>query len=135
MTRNRILLVDDNEMLRLMLADFLQDEGFDVATAENVDAATLLFTQSGSFDILITDVRMPGLCDGIDLAIFAQTFMPMIRVVIMSGYAEQLSERLAATRIRHEFLAKPFSLVQLSQAIGKVELPLSGVDLPNAELA
>ena len=56
----RVLLVEDEAMVREMAAEALKDEGFDVIEAETGDAAALLLVDPDDIDVVLTDVRMPG---------------------------------------------------------------------------
>lgn len=60
----RVLLVEDENLIRLVTSEILQDEGFEVVEAWNGDEAVRLLDGPDSFDILFTDVQMPGTLDG-----------------------------------------------------------------------
>ena len=66
------MLVEDESLIRLVIAEIAADEGFDVMEARNGDEAASVFDQVDSFDVLFTDVQMPGKFDGIDVAVYAQ---------------------------------------------------------------
>ena len=72
----RILLVEDEALIRVMVADFLADEGFEVTEARDGEEAVRLLDTVGGFDVLFTDVRMPGMLDGIDVALRARRQHP-----------------------------------------------------------
>jgi CheY-like chemotaxis protein len=61
----RVLLVEDEHLIRLMAGQFLRDEGFDVEEASSGDEAALRLVGPELFDVLFTDVQMPGKMDGI----------------------------------------------------------------------
>ena len=63
MAARRVLLVEDEGLIRLMIAETLRDEGFDVVQAENGDEVISLLDQVDSFDVLFTDLQMPGKLD------------------------------------------------------------------------
>jgi DNA-binding response OmpR family regulator len=63
----RILLVEDEDEIRCMLAEALADAGHDVIEAESGDAASLLLESLGTLDALVTDVHMPGRLNGVSL--------------------------------------------------------------------
>ena len=79
----RILVVDDEDTIRLVLAKYLKTRGFDVATAESGDAA--LETLAGSrFDLMLCDVRMPGL-SGVEIVPSALESDPDLGIVMLSA--------------------------------------------------
>lgn len=80
-----VLVVEDEVLIRLATADDLRDEGFRVVEAANADEA-VLYLQTNPVDALVTDVRMPGTMDGLDLAARVRREMPWIAVFIVSGH-------------------------------------------------
>src|SRR5439155_27260032 len=81
----RVLLVDDDDGVRLSLSANLELEGFDVVEAKNGEEAIAL-ARSGDFDLVITDVRMPGI-NGVDTFRAIRKHKPDLAVVIMTGFA------------------------------------------------
>ena len=109
----RILCVEDEPGLRRSLLRLLQFSGHDPVGVESSEAA-LVELERGSFDLVISDVRLPGR-DGDWLCREIQTRYPPLgrRVVLMSGFfCEERNSRV--------FLQKPFSLQQLRAAIEAV---------------
>ena len=84
----RILLVEDDPLVRLALADALYRAGFQVVEAEDGDGAREQLDGPDGFDLLLTDVRMPGAMDGIALAGEARRRDPGIPVVYATGEPE-----------------------------------------------
>ena len=110
MAAARILLVEDEGLVRMMTAEALRDEGFEVVEAASGDEAAKLLGGAPAFDVLLTDVRMPGLLDGVDLAVQARLQAPSIPVLVVSGYAVQLMDRLTTLKPPVVFITKPYSL-------------------------
>ena len=108
-----VLLVEDEGLIRMMVADFLGGEGFQVTQARDGDEAARLLDTSRRFDILFTDVRMPGTLDGIDMARQARRQHPGLPLLIVSGYSEQLSDRLGVFKPAAAFLGKPYRLAEI----------------------
>ena len=106
----RVLLVDDDESVRLATADMLATLGFEVESAADATAALALLDDD--IDLLVTDHLMPGMT-GADLARAAQRRRPGLRVLLISGYAalDQVPPDLPR-------LAKPFRLAELARALG-----------------
>jgi DNA-binding NtrC family response regulator len=114
-----ILLVEDETFVRKAAAAVLLSAGYRVAIAAS--AAQALEIQRGSFgfaDLLLADVVLPGL-SGHELAAQFRMLHPEVRILLMSGYAEQLT-RPAASSSRAEFLAKPFSTSTLLRRVREV---------------
>jgi CheY-like chemotaxis protein len=109
----RVLLVEDEGLIRLITAELLRDEGFEVIEAWDGDEAVRLLDSSGSFDALFTDVQMPGTCDGIAVAVHARRRHPAIPVLVASGYAAQLIDRLGALDPAAVFINKPYDLDEI----------------------
>lgn len=114
----RILLVEDEPLIRLILEEELTDAGFDVHQAASGDeAASLLASEGAAFDLLITDVHMPGRNDGRAVARLLRQQAPLIPVLYTSGRPDIFSEPL---RESEAFLAKPFlpsELVQIARRL------------------
>lgn len=112
----RILLVDDEEPVRGFLKRGLELDGHGVTTA--VDGADALdrLSEAGSFDLMLTDVRMP-IMDGIALALAARRDHPDLIIVVMTGYADQRERAGNLEAIVADVLTKPFSLAELRAAV------------------
>ena len=117
MAATRILLVEDESLIRLITADILRAEGFDVTEAWDSTEADRLLDGIGGFDALLTDVQMPGLGDGIDVAVHARRRNPDISVLILSGYAPNLRGRLAALAPAAAYIGKPYVMEEVMQVL------------------
>jgi CheY-like chemotaxis protein len=112
-----ILLADDDAAARDLVERALASEGHRVvATADGAEALERLQNAPGQFDLLISDVQMPGL-DGIELIETAVTLAPKLRVIVMSGFSDEL-DRTAhlKSKIAH-VIAKPFTLEEVRSAV------------------
>jgi two-component system cell cycle response regulator CpdR len=115
-TQPRILLVDDNELIREMAADILQDERYQVAQAGDAQEALAQLQQSGRFDLLLSDIRLPGM-SGRELADVARRLDPDLPIVFMTGYAEEALKRDDFLGRGMALLRKPFSLAELRRQV------------------
>jgi DNA-binding NtrC family response regulator len=116
----RILLAEDDDSVRSFVTRALTLEGHEVVQA--VDGALALEAlQNDSFDLLLTDIAMPVM-DGIQLALNVARDYPGLRVLMMSGYADERHRAHNLKSLVHEVVAKPFSLDDIVKA---VELALS----------
>lgn len=113
---HHILFAEDDSDIGCIVTEMLRAEGFNVTFADSGDSAAI-FLETGNFHLLLTDVRMPGIKDGIDLAMHARQHFPQLPVVIVSGYAEGLGLRLGGLRGGFAFLSKPFLMTDLVSVI------------------
>jgi CheY-like chemotaxis protein len=102
----RVLLVEDEYLIRLWLADCLREAGFDVTEAENGDRALALLDIAEGFDLLITDLHMPGRADGNAVAAGAKLRYPGLPVIYATGRCDSLRNKLAAC---DALVAKPYT--------------------------
>ncbi|XBQ15332.1 MAG: ATP-binding protein [Oceanicaulis sp.] len=117
----RILLVEDEDAVRAIAAKTLARRGYEVVEAcDGEEALEILEENPGTFDLLISDVVMPGM-DGPTLLDEARPHLGAARVVFISGYAEEeFSDRLSSD-LDISFLPKPFDIQQLAERV-KTEL-------------
>ncbi|AWK84819.1 hybrid sensor histidine kinase/response regulator [Azospirillum thermophilum] len=114
-----ILLVEDEDAVRVFSARALRNKGYQVLEAKNGEAALQQIESNGSrIDLLITDVVMPQM-DGPTLARHVRRLRPDMRVIFISGYAEDRLGDIDGVEVAH-FLPKPFSLKQLASKVKEV---------------
>jgi two-component system cell cycle sensor histidine kinase/response regulator CckA len=108
-----ILLVEDEEGLRSLNARGLRSRGYTVVEAANgVEAVEVMDERSGDVDLVISDVVMPEM-DGPSLLKVLRERNPDIKIIFVSGYAEDAFEKSLPENQRFSFLSKPFTLAQL----------------------
>ncbi|MCB8878588.1 response regulator [Acidisoma silvae] len=117
MAAKRVLVVEDDGIVRYLLAEALLDVGYEVVDVADGDTAVKKLNYPDDFDVLVTDVQIPGSCDGLEVVEYARHAHPKIGVVIVSGYAASLTERLAKTPKPFQFLSKPYRITQLIELI------------------
>jgi two-component system cell cycle sensor histidine kinase/response regulator CckA len=107
MAAARILVVDDESAILDMLARVLRSRGYEVETAPNAAGALEILKVADRFDLLLSDVIMPGMC-GPELAAHVMRQSPTTAVVMMSAYVSgtQLPPRVG-------FISKPFAMKDL----------------------
>lgn len=108
MSKRTVLVVEDDLLIRVMLVEALQDDGYAVTQAANVLEAVAAVGRNPSFDALVTDVDMPGNLTGLDLAELVSSVSPRTKVVIVSG--RDVSDDVGPEWV---FMPKPYSLDQL----------------------
>ena len=117
----RILLVEDEFLIRLILSEALTDAGYDVSEAETGDEAVEMIEGEHKFDVLVTDIQMPGATDGIALAEILRARHPGIPVVYMTGRPDAM---LKAGRLdeREAFIRKPYGPAEVILIIQRLLL-------------
>lgn len=102
-----ILLVEDDATVRAMTVELLRDMGFQVMEAAHGSAAMALLSGAVHFDLLVSDVGLPG-PNGRQVADFAREKFPAIKIILMTGYAEQAAMSPQFLGAQMELLVKPF---------------------------
>jgi CheY-like chemotaxis protein len=113
----RILVADDEEGLRSLIARALKQDGHEVMTAsDGAEALDLLTREQGAFELLLSDIRMPVM-DGIALALTAARDHPDVTILLMTGYADQRERAHGLDALIHDVITKPFSLATMRTAV------------------
>jgi DNA-binding response OmpR family regulator len=113
----RILIADDEEPIRSLVARALRQDGHEVMTAhDGADALDVLARENGAFELLLTDIRMPVM-DGIALALATARDHPAVTVLLMTGYADQRERAYGLEALIHDVVTKPFSLATIRGAV------------------
>ena len=133
MTRGRILVADDKENIRKLLVKILAD-GFDVVTASD-GSEVLALADVGEFDVVVTDIRMPG-ADGLTVLRELHRSHPDVEVVLMTAYASVPKAVEAMKEGAYDYLAKPFepdeALLTIERAVERKRLREQARDLRRA---
>ena len=113
----RILLAEDEESVRLLVARALVQDGHQVvATADGGEALDVLQREGGRFDLLLTDIKMPVM-DGVALALATARDFPTLPIVLMTGYADQRERASGLDSLIVDVIAKPFTLAEIKFSI------------------
>jgi DNA-binding NtrC family response regulator len=120
MTERRpvVLLVDDDEAAVNLLAEVLEREKYRVITATSVPLALKQIADSGPFDLVLTDLRMPG-ASGLDLLRVVRDRSPETIVIVLTAFGEAASAGEAIRAGAYDFVSKPYSLVELRQMLSR----------------
>jgi DNA-binding NtrC family response regulator len=113
--RATILVVDDEALVRLMVADELRDRDYQVVEAASGEEAIGLLRAGVEVNLVFTDVRMPGSIDGLALARLVDSEFPELKVIIASGYVCSLPAGVAKG-----FFSKPYDLSAVARKIETV---------------
>ena len=114
----RVLLVEDEDMVRAVAERALARAGYTVTSASDGDEGLEIVANGAEFDIIVSDVVMPAM-DGPSMVREIRKLRPSLPVLFMSGYAEeQLREQIGIADVH--FLPKPFSVAQINDKVGAV---------------
>lgn len=103
--RIAVLIVEDEPLMRMDIADALEDGGFLVFEAANADDAIVILVEHTEIQALFTDVDMPGSMDGLKLAAAVRMRWPPIKIIVTSGHQHIREENLP---IDGRFFSKPY---------------------------
>ncbi len=118
-----ILLVEDEEGLRSLNARGLRSRGYSVIEASNgIEAMEALEEKNGAVDLVVSDVVMPEM-DGPTLLKTMRGRNPDLKIIFVSGYAEDAFEKSLPENQQFAFLPKPFTLSQLVAAVKETMTP------------
>ena len=115
-----ILIVEDDQDLRLVAAEALTAFGFQVVEAGDGQSAKEIIEAGTIPDLLFADVVLPGPIDGQELAIFAQSKYDNIRILLSSGYALEGQAATSHDMDNMSFIAKPYGINELAQVIERL---------------
>jgi DNA-binding NtrC family response regulator len=120
--KNKILVVDDEDALRTVLAAELEGEGYQVTTAADGQEAINILSSVG-FDLILLDIKMPNV-DGFEVLKLAKERHPATKIIMLTGFAD-LKNAIESKKLGAEdFVSKPYDLVDLLTTVERV---LSGV--------
>ncbi len=113
----RILIADDEDSMRRLVARALAMDGHETVTAEDgAEALDRLVSEAGQYDLLLTDIRMPVM-DGIALALAVTRDFPDVTILLMTGFADQRERASNLEAIIHDVVVKPFSVADIRTAV------------------
>jgi two-component system cell cycle response regulator CpdR len=113
----RILIAEDEDALRGLVARALLQDGHDITTAnDGAEALEVIVREQGAFELLLTDIRMP-MMDGIALALVTARDHPDITILLMTAFADQRERASGLDKLIHDVVTKPFSLATIRAAV------------------
>jgi CheY-like chemotaxis protein len=111
-----VLIVEDELLLRMGVADYLRDCGYRVVEADNGDEAVSVLESDAGIDVVFTDITMPGTLNGFGLAQWVRRERPEVRVILTSGISRTAQE--ARDLCAHgPLVAKPYDYGQVERHI------------------
>src|SRR6185312_3386438 len=113
----RVLIADDEASMRALVARAIAMDGHDTVTAQDgAEALEILTREGGAFDLLLTDIQMP-IMDGIALALSVARDFPKLKILLMTGFADQRERASNLNAIVHDVITKPFSVADIRTAV------------------
>lgn len=122
----RVLVADDEPHLRILASEWIGQLGHECMAAKSGDEAKALMVMEPPFDLLLTDIVMPGETDGLALAHWASQRFPKMRILLASGY----SERLGQGAMPWPLLEKPYRKGDLLRVLNAVALSEASAATP-----
>lgn len=116
--KRRVLVVEDEFLIRLTLVEALGDEGFDVLEAETADAALPILLGDPSICLLLTDIQLPGALDGRLLAQRVRVNRPELPVLFITGRPDPAQEAKASSL--DCYIAKPYTLNDICDTVRRL---------------
>ena len=115
---NRVMIVEDEFLIRLTLCEVLTDEGYEVTQAESGDEALQLLESGMQVSVLLTDIQLPGKLDGRALVQRIRQARPGLPVIFMTGRPEAMGDQFTGA---HEmYVAKPYLPSEICAAVRKM---------------
>jgi DNA-binding NtrC family response regulator len=115
MNKSKVLVVEDEELMRTILRNLLENEGYQVVTADSAENALEIFS-SAEIDLTLTDIRMAGM-DGLQLLDQIKTIDTEALVIIMTAYSSVDSAIAALRKGVYDYVTKPFVNEDLLQTV------------------
>jgi CheY-like chemotaxis protein len=112
-----ILVVDDEPTLRMLISDVLVENGYKVLTAQNGPKALNHLQSDRVIDLLITDVGLPGGMNGRQLADEAHKHRPNLKVLFITGFADNAAVGHGHLEAGMEVMSKPFEIIRLAEKV------------------
>lgn len=116
----RVLVVEDNDSVRRLTCRRLIELGYGVAEAANAVAALELLAKDSRFDLVFSDVVMPGGLSGLDLAREVAHHFPRVKVLLTTGYAEEMVPSTESGAPIAPVLRKPYGQGELARAVAEI---------------
>jgi nitrogen-specific signal transduction histidine kinase len=115
-----VLVVDDEEIIRMMIVDVLEEAGYRVVEAADGPAALKILQSNVRIDLVITDVGLPGGVNGRQLADAGRTVRPNLKILFVTGYAENAIVGNGTLDAGMKIITKPFEMTTFAARIQEI---------------
>jgi CheY-like chemotaxis protein len=112
-----VLVVDDEELVRLLITDVLEDLGYSSLEAGDAQSGLRILRSNARIDLLVTDVGLPGGMNGRQLAEAARMLRPDLKILFITGYAENAAISHGRLDSGMQILIKPFAMEALGAKV------------------
>jgi len=115
----KLLVVEDDESVRTLAARALERDGHAVnVAADGAQGLSLIREAAGGYDLVVSDIRMPEM-DGIEMAKAAAALFPAMKILLMTGYADQRERAEELNGIILDVVQKPFTLAEIRSRVDR----------------
>lgn len=114
----RVMVVDDEAVARVSMAEILRLEGYEVATAASGEEALSLLSKSGPFDLMVLDLKMPGM-DGLEVTEKVRKEAPGTVIILLTAFGTLETAIEAIRQGAHDYLLKPCPVPQVLESVRK----------------
>ena len=115
MKRLKILLVEDEDLIRTLLGEAMTDLGMNASLAESGEAAIEILRNTAPFDLLVTDIQLPGAVDGLEIARVARKQTPAMPIIFTTGQPDRMARWKSGSA--DIFIPKPYRPSDIIAAI------------------
>ena len=113
----KLLIVEDDESVRMFVSRALERAGHQIdVAADGAQGLECIDTTQGCYDLVVSDIRMPEM-DGIEMAKAAARLFPAMKIILMTGYAEQRERAEELNGIILDVIQKPFTLAEIRSRV------------------
>ena len=113
----KILVAEDSPQVLRLSVERLRDLGYTTLTAETADDALALLKTSPDISLLFTDLVMPGTMTGYDLAQLVRAEFPNVKILLTSGYSEDIFQQRPDEEASFDLIRKPYRQAELAQRL------------------
>lgn len=110
-----ILVVEDEDDLRDLVATSLRNRGFSVLSVPNAEVALQILMEQVKFDLLFTDIVMPGIINGFELADRAKRLQPDLKILYTTGFSQVAAD--SARTLHGKLIRKPYRQDELASHV------------------
>lgn len=115
----KLLIVEDDESVRTLAARALERAGYNIdIAADGAQGLESIRAANGNYDLIVSDIRMPEM-DGIEMAKAAAAAFPELKIMLVTGYADQRERADELNGIILDVVQKPFTLAEIRDRVGR----------------